>query len=293
MGSMKRVRMDFASPRVAFGTSWVSADDPEWGARAYTGPVVALSFPRQPFRIQVPGRTHSVAHPGRVLLARPDCEYRRERLGPAGEVSDWIWFERATLEEHLGELEELWSTARWNAALDGPTWLAVRRLVHPRSEAPPAAVEAQALELLQPLAGALRDGVPAHPARGGRARRLAHDAIEYLLEHRAEPLQLPRLAHAVGLTPSHLCVVFKAATGRTLSSYLRHLRLCASLEHIARPGVRLSSLARELGFSSPSHFAARFRAEFGLTPSEAARQIARRPARERPTALRPRRAPLR
>lgn len=84
-----------------------------------------------------------------------------------------------------------------------------------------------------------------------------------------KPVRLDAVARAVELSPYHLCRAFKRVTGVHMHQYLNRLRLRASLEHVAESRVALADIAYRHGFSSPSHFAAAFRKEFRITPSEA------------------------
>jgi AraC family transcriptional regulator len=84
-----------------------------------------------------------------------------------------------------------------------------------------------------------------------------------------KPVRLEAVARAVELSPYHLCRAFKLVTGVHMHQYLNRLRLRASLEHVAEPRLALADIAHHHGFSSHSHFAAAFRKEFRITPSEA------------------------
>lgn len=268
---MERVDVTFASPLVAFGRSWLPADDPEWSREARTAPVATVGFPRAPFGVRVGGGSTAL-HAGRAVLPRPHCEFRRVRLGEEGDRSDWFWAPREVLEELLGDLDERWRRECWTASVPGPALLELRRLARSRPDHDPAATEAAALEVLRAATRGFERAPEHRPTRG--ERRQTFDAIAWLAEHAHGPLHLDEIARAVGLTPAHLCVVFKRATGRTLSRYLVRLRLCAAVDRLAERGLSLGQLALDLGFASPSHFAARFRHEFGTTPSEARARLA-------------------
>ncbi len=84
-----------------------------------------------------------------------------------------------------------------------------------------------------------------------------------------KPVRLDAVAQAVELSPYHLCRAFKRVTGVHMHQYLNRLRLRASLEHVAETRLALADIAYRHGFSSASHFAAAFRKEFRITPSEA------------------------
>ena len=118
--------------------------------------------------------------------------------------------------------------------------------------------------LVAAFAGRRRD--PAPEAR--RAHRdLAEEAKEFLGREFRRPLRLESIAARLGVTPAHLCRVFRKITGWSIHGYLTHLRLRASLEPLASGEPDLSGLAFDLGFSSHSHFTYAFRREFGVPPS--------------------------
>jgi AraC family transcriptional regulator len=85
----------------------------------------------------------------------------------------------------------------------------------------------------------------------------------------AQPLSLPALAAELHVSPFHLTRVFRETTGRTLSAYLNDLRLRAAVERLdSEPGASLARIAADLGYCTPSHFTDRFRAAFGVPPSQ-------------------------
>jgi AraC-like DNA-binding protein len=77
---------------------------------------------------------------------------------------------------------------------------------------------------------------------------------------------LDQLAADVGLTRFTLARAFRRATGRTVHRYREDNRLAHAVQRLDED---LTELALDLGFSSHSHFTARFRARLGLTPSAA------------------------
>ncbi|NJL26850.1 MAG: helix-turn-helix transcriptional regulator, partial [Thermoanaerobaculia bacterium] len=93
-----------------------------------------------------------------------------------------------------------------------------------------------------------------------------------LVEHYHEPLQLEDVASAAGISPFHLCRLFKRSTGLPIHRYLTRLRLATALERVVEGCTDLADLAFELGFSSHSHLSSAFRKELGLAPSEVRRQ---------------------
>lgn len=109
-----------------------------------------------------------------------------------------------------------------------------------------------------------------------RRRRASHrDAVEMaqaiLAANYEKALRLEDIARAVGVSPYHLCRAFKRVTGVHMHSHLNRLRVRAALGHVAEPRLALADIAHGHGFSSHSHFAAAFRKEFLVTPSEVRR----------------------
>lgn len=92
-------------------------------------------------------------------------------------------------------------------------------------------------------------------------------AKTYLASRIGETVTLEDVAAAVNSSPYNFARIFHQQTGLPVHRYLTLLRLRAALELIADPGIDLTELALDLGFSSHSHFTDVFRREFGETPS--------------------------
>lgn len=124
-------------------------------------------------------------------------------------------------------------------------------------------------------AEAFRDPSPL-PRQTHAGRRDAVAMVQAILAANYEkPIRLEDVARAVDLSPFHLCRTFKRTTGVHMHQYLNRLRLRAALEQVAEPHMAFAEIAHDYGFSSQSHFAAAFRKEFRITPSEARRLATR------------------
>jgi AraC family transcriptional regulator len=87
---------------------------------------------------------------------------------------------------------------------------------------------------------------------------------------------LQTLAQTVACSPFHLARQFRAATGETISKYLLRLRLALAVERLADGERDIAMLAVETGFAHHSHFTARFRKTFGITPKQARAMLTKR-----------------
>ena len=195
---------------------------------------------------------HLTATPNDVVFYRPFETYQRELRDARGDVCLFIAPRDLDVPEApLGRA-------------DARSFLLARRLASRLDDAP--FVEETAAEL---IGRAVRG--PAPPAgRRATTRRehteLAEAAKDLLLERLDHPLSLTELAGELHVSPYHLTRVFRERTGRTLTEYLHDLRLRAAVDRLGEES--LSRLAADLGYASPSHFTDRFRATFGVPPSQ-------------------------
>jgi AraC family transcriptional regulator len=96
----------------------------------------------------------------------------------------------------------------------------------------------------------------------------------------AEPQRkwtLAELAQVAGVSAYHLAHVFNREAGISVHRYAVRSRLAGALGAVLDSKADLTSIALDSGFASHSHFTARFRAFFGVTP-DALRRSARRGA---------------
>jgi AraC-like DNA-binding protein len=83
----------------------------------------------------------------------------------------------------------------------------------------------------------------------------------------ADKWNVAKLAKVANLSPFHLCRVFRQMVGTSVYDYVLHERLAHTLDAILDSGDDLTAVALNAGFSSHSHFTARFRRFFGCTPT--------------------------
>ncbi|GIM90728.1 helix-turn-helix domain-containing protein [Paractinoplanes toevensis] len=83
---------------------------------------------------------------------------------------------------------------------------------------------------------------------------------------------LAGLAAAVGWSPWHLSRMFRRATGCTLSTYRRRLRVRAALDELP-DAPDLAALAIRTGFADQSHMTRAIRLETGRTPAVLSREL--------------------
>jgi AraC family transcriptional regulator len=104
--------------------------------------------------------------------------------------------------------------------------------------------------------------------RGGLAPA-AFRRLEAMIEAALDEARSPTLADmaaAVGLSVTHFVRAFRQHTGATPHKYVvrRRIERAVSLLRVAQ--IPVCEVADEVGFSTPAHFVATFRAAMGVTP---------------------------
>ena len=98
--------------------------------------------------------------------------------------------------------------------------------------------------------------------------KTAHDLIE---SSPTQPHDARDIASDMGISATTLNGYFQKMYGMTIASYARRQRIRLAKETLMQ-GKRVSIAACEAGYSNPSKFAAAFKRETGMTPSEFRKQ---------------------
>src|SRR5689334_18537761 len=80
------------------------------------------------------------------------------------------------------------------------------------------------------------------------------------------PLSLNDIAHACGVSRSHLAHAFGSATGLSVIKYLRARRLSRAAYALAHGAPNILSVALDAGYNSHEAFTRAFREQFSVPP---------------------------
>jgi AraC-like DNA-binding protein len=112
--------------------------------------------------------------------------------------------------------------------------------------------------------------------RDARAPSVIRRAVAFIESHADRDIGLSDIAAASGVSSRTVQIAFRRHLDTTPTAYLRKVRLdLAHAELLAASpgsGLTVTEVAYRWGFSSPSRFAERYRAEFGCLPSEMLRR---------------------
>jgi transcriptional regulator GlxA family with amidase domain len=101
-------------------------------------------------------------------------------------------------------------------------------------------------------------------------------AIGELREHLGEPISIPEIAHAAGVSVRGLQTVFQRQLGVSPLLHLRQLRLEAARDALIREaetGTTIADVARRFGYSNSGRFSTHYRDEFGESPAASLSRI--------------------
>jgi AraC-like DNA-binding protein len=103
-----------------------------------------------------------------------------------------------------------------------------------------------------------------------RQQRLAQERVEQVIfllkQNLAEPPMLEELGKKTGCSHFYLSRIFSAQTGKTITQYLRQLRMERAAELLKSGEYNVTEAALEVGYNSLSHFSAAFHEMFGCCP---------------------------
>jgi AraC-like DNA-binding protein len=98
--------------------------------------------------------------------------------------------------------------------------------------------------------------------RDARLRRLCRA----VLEHPGDRRKLPELARIAGASTRSLARLFQSELGLSFTAWRRQAQLLEALRRLAE-GVPVTTVALDLGYSTPSAFTHMFRRSLGMVPS--------------------------
>ena len=99
------------------------------------------------------------------------------------------------------------------------------------------------------------------------------ECINLIHQNITGSITLPWLAKQLSLSPSYLSSLFKQKVGRSISEYVRLVRLEKVKDMIAEGRYTIAQISDVLGYCSPTYLSTEFKREFGISPKEYAKMI--------------------
>lgn len=173
------------------------------------------------------------------------------------------------------QLEQFVRRARSRAAVSEPVRLASEHRAMVMSfRQPPVFAGAQRLwyhgKALEAAAALFYKPPPAQELFCERVKNLNHERVQKVIailkEDIAEPPALEEIGRRVGCSHFYLSRIFSQEMGRSMTNYLRDLRMERAAELLREGKMKVTQVAMEVGYSSPSHFSTAFHEVFGCCP---------------------------
>ena len=141
-------------------------------------------------------------------------------------------------------------------------------------------VESSVLDLLDRIcsiasgSGEYSRGKQVRPTTRARARRIVDAAKSLVDENLSDSMGIGEIASEIGVSPFHLCRLFKSVDGITLHEYRVRQRMGFVMQKLAScKQLNLTDVALDAGFSNHSHLTRTFRSRLGISPSGARRLL--------------------
>ena len=229
-----------------------------------------LIFPYRGVYVRHVGQDQAVAEANQVLFFNACEGYRVSHPVSGGDGSLTLVVDESELRElapaDLLDRQSRIHFRRPRLRIDSRTQVLVALLRHSLRQkiAEPLEAEILSLTVVRRALGPRRS----HAAAGSRGHQKLVDRAKLVLaSDLARRWTLAEIAAEVRVSPVYLTQVFQQVEGLPLYQYQLRLRLARALDLLARY-EDLTTLAFDLGFSSHSHFSARFRQLYGYSPSQ-------------------------
>ncbi len=99
------------------------------------------------------------------------------------------------------------------------------------------------------------------------------ECIDFIHSNITSSITLPMLAKQLNLSPSYLSSLFKQKVGRSISEYVRLVRLEKVKEMIGEGKYTIAQISYIMGYCSPTYLSTEFRREFDMSPKEYAKML--------------------
>lgn len=104
--------------------------------------------------------------------------------------------------------------------------------------------------------------------RADADRNVVRHILEYIDRKLDTRITAADLADEFYYSPNYIGVVFKKDTGRTLTEYLKDIRLERARDMLRNPANRIGEVASRVGYPNVSYFCSLFKKKYGVNPGE-------------------------
>ena len=93
-------------------------------------------------------------------------------------------------------------------------------------------------------------------------------ALDYVQTHISETIHIQDIANYIGIDRSYLTSIFKQTLDISPQEYLLNYRMEYACELLKDPQIKISTVAREVGYQDPLTFSKAFKKQLAVSPSQ-------------------------
>jgi AraC-like DNA-binding protein len=99
------------------------------------------------------------------------------------------------------------------------------------------------------------------------------EASKYIHEHYGEDIGIALLSRVACMSSTKFKANFRRAYGVTVYSYIRKVRMDEAVKMFERGNMQIAAVAQAVGYTKPGAFAAAFKKQTGMLPSDCKRLV--------------------
>ena len=204
---------------------------------------------------------------GDVLLIHPEAWHDYAPARDTGWKEYWIMFNGRRAEKLMSLVELPRRAPVIHHGIDANLHHLFTQMLEVAAALPPFASVLHAGLVLQMVA-LIQSRLQLQREQGRREESFIQKAKHFMVSALEQPVKMQSLAHDLGVSYSHFRRVFKTSTGFSPQQYLLNLRINRAKQLMEDVGVKLSDVARHVGFDDPYYFSRVFKQKTGIPPSE-------------------------
>lgn len=98
-------------------------------------------------------------------------------------------------------------------------------------------------------------------------------AVKYVEGNIERPVSLTDVCELTGMSYHYFSKLFKDTKGVSFTRYVSMRKMAIARELLMNPSVRISEIAKKLGFENPNHFSRAFNKSFGKYPTQIRKEM--------------------
>ena len=215
---------------------------------------------------QVRGTRPLPVKAGDVFLIEPGMWHDYSPILESGWKEYWVMFNGRQANELVSQVDLPRRAPLIHYGEDKSLHHLFTQMLDVAGAAPPFSDIIHTGQLLQ-MAALIQGRLQLQREQGDRDQSFIQQAKQHLASAGDQPVDMQALAHTLGISYPHFRRVFKQSTGLPPQQYLLNLRINQAKQLMEEQDMKLSDIARSVGFDDPFYFSRLFKQKTGISPS--------------------------